>query len=170
VSAQAATGTSEEPDLSNLSLTRKEDFLLFAETPPRVQPEQLSRGQIRALSELARADRARRLRVWHANLGPFETPQLADLHEDMWDIIDSNAQDGDKVKGAVAVDAFPGLGKTTAVMAFARKFHLREIAEHGRSTPDGHERLWYSGMRTRYYVGTPAGCGTNQVTGLGSPR
>src|SRR5713226_3189183 len=59
----------------------------------------------------------------------------------MWDIIDSNAQDGDKVKGAIAVDAFPGLGKTTAVMAFARKYHLREIAEKGRFTTDGHERL-----------------------------
>ena len=59
----------------------------------------------------------------------------------MWDIVDSNAQDGDKVKGAIAVDAFPGLGKTTAVLALARKFHLREIAENGRLTPDGHERL-----------------------------
>ena len=52
----------------------------------------------------------------------------------------ANAQDGDKAKGAIAIDAFPGLGKTTAVLAFARKFHLREIAEQGL-TPDGHERL-----------------------------
>lgn len=141
MSAQAVTGGGEEPDLSNLSLSRKEDFLLFAETPPRAQPEQLTLRQVKALSDEARADRARRLRAWHANLGPFETPQLADLHEDMRDIIDSNAQDGDKVKGAIAVDAFPGLGKSTAVMAFARKYHLREIAENGRFTPDGHERL-----------------------------
>jgi AAA domain len=141
VTAQVITGTAEEPDLSNLSLCRKEDFLLFVETPPRVQPEQLTRSQVKALDDKALADRAHRLRVWHANLGPFETPQLADLHEDMWDIIDSNAQDGDKVKGAIAIDAFPGLGKTTAVMAFARKYHLREIAEKGRFTADGHERL-----------------------------
>lgn len=59
----------------------------------------------------------------------------------MWDIIDSNAEDGDKVKGAIAIGAFPGLGKTTAVLAFARKYHQREIAEAGRFTPDGHERL-----------------------------
>src|SRR3984957_2766653 len=141
MSAQLVTVASEEPDRSNLTPAPKEDFLLFAETPPRAQPEQLTLRQVKALSEEARADRARRLRVWHANLGPFETPQLADLHEDMWDIIDSNAQDGDKVKGAIAIDAFPGLGKTTAVMAFARKYHLREIAERGRFTPDGHERL-----------------------------
>jgi hypothetical protein len=141
VSAQADAGISEEPDLSNLSLSRKEGFLLFAETPPREQPELLSLKQVKALSEEARADRARRLRLWHANLGPFQTPQLAELHEDLWDILDSNVQDGDKVKGAVAIDAFPGLGKTTAVMSFARKFHQREIAEHGRSTPAGNERL-----------------------------
>lgn len=49
-------------------------------------------------------------------------------------------QDGDQAKGAVAVDAFPGLGKTTAVLAFAREFHRREIAEHGAFTGQGHER------------------------------
>lgn len=141
MTAQPVTGAGEEADLSNLSPSNKEDFLLFAETPPRAQPEQLTLRQVKALSEQAKADRARRLRLWHANLGPFETPQLTDLHEDLWDIIDSNAQDGDKVKGAIAIDAFPGLGKTTAVMAFARKYHLREIAEKGRFTPDGHERL-----------------------------
>ena len=72
MSAQAITGTGGEPDLSNLSQSRKEDFLLFAETPPRVQPEQLTRSQVKALSEEAQANRARRLRVWHANLGPFD--------------------------------------------------------------------------------------------------
>lgn len=141
MSARPGTRPGGEPDLSNLSPSRKEGFLLFAEAPAREQPEQLSGRQVRALGEAARADRARRLRAWHANLGPFETPQLAGLHEDMWDIIDSNDLDGDKVKSAIAVDAFPGLGKTTAVMAFARKYHLREIAENGRLTPEGNERL-----------------------------
>lgn len=79
-------------------------------------------------------------REWHANLGPMRTPQLASLHEDLWDIVDSNLQDGDKAKGDVAVDAFPGLGKTTAVLAFAREFHRREIAEFGAFTAQGHER------------------------------
>ncbi|MEV5981425.1 TniB family NTP-binding protein [Streptomyces sp. NPDC052114] len=58
----------------------------------------------------------------------------------MWDIVDSNQQDGDKAKGAVALDAFPGLGKTTAVLAFAREFHRREITERGAFTAQGHER------------------------------
>ena len=49
MSAQPTTGPGEEPDLSNLSLGRKEDFLLFAETPPRAQPEQLTLRQVKAL-------------------------------------------------------------------------------------------------------------------------
>jgi hypothetical protein len=50
-------------------------------------------------------------------LGPLGTPQMKALHEDLWDIFDSNDQDSDKVKGGIALDAFPGLGKTTAVLA-----------------------------------------------------
>lgn len=62
------------------------------------------------------------------------------MHEELWDIVDSNVQDGDKAKGAVAIDAFPGIGKTTAVLAFAKQFHQREIAEEGPYTGSGNER------------------------------
>jgi hypothetical protein len=51
------------------------------------------------LGERAYADYNRQRREWHANLGPIKTPQLAALHEDLWDIVDSNAQDGDKAEG-----------------------------------------------------------------------
>jgi hypothetical protein len=126
--------------LDNLTLARKEGWQQFVEATARTRPEVLSRKQIRRLGETARADYNRRRRQWHANLGPLRTPQLAGLHEDLWDIVDSNVHDGDKAKGAIAIDAFPGLGKTTSVLAFAKQFHLREIAEHGRRTPDGNER------------------------------
>ncbi len=51
--------------------------------------------------------------------------------------------DGDKVKGAAAIDAFPGLGKTTTALTFARQFHTaaRYEAQHGSLTPDGSEHL-----------------------------
>nr|WP_202512838.1 AAA family ATPase [Streptomyces sp. SID3343] len=121
-------------------MSRKEDFKAFADAPRRDQPELLTMAALKGLDDGARAayDRLRRER--HANLGPVRTPQLAELHEDLWDIVDSNVQDGDKAKGAVAVDAFPGLGKTTSVLAFLREFHRREIAEEGEWTADGHER------------------------------
>jgi len=108
--------------LDNLTLARKEGWRQFVDAARRQTPERLSRRQIRALGDGARMEYERARRVWHANLGPIRTPQLAALHEDLWNIVDSNAQDGDKPKGAVAIDAFPGLGKTTAVLAFAREF------------------------------------------------
>jgi hypothetical protein len=131
---------SERPRLDNLTLSRKEGFRQLAQAPPRIQPDALTPAALTALNTTARAGHDRQRREWHANLGPIKTPQLAALQEDLWDIVDSNAQDGDKPKGAVAVDAFPGLGKTTAVLHFAQKFHLREIAEQGEFTQAGHER------------------------------
>jgi hypothetical protein len=126
--------------LDNLTLARKEGWGRMVEAPDRLQPDQLSLGQLRALSPAALAAYNQQRRVWHANLGPLRTPQLAALHEDLWDILDSNAHDGDKAKGAIALDAFPGLGKTTAVLAFAKQFHLREVAEQGPFTKAGWER------------------------------
>lgn len=124
----------------SLALSRKEDFKAFVTTPRRTSPEPLRRRELTALGQAARTEYDRRRREWHANLGPLRTPQLAELHEDLWDIFDSNLHDGDKAKGAVALDAFPGLGKTTSVLAFAREVHLREVAEQGDFTAAGDER------------------------------
>ncbi|SHL54876.1 AAA family ATPase [Streptomyces yunnanensis] len=134
----------EEADLrsrlDHLTLSRKEGFARLADAPRRIRPELLSRRQLKKLSEEALAEYNRARRKWHANLGPLGTPQMNALHEDLWDIFDSNDQDSDKVKGGIALDAFPGLGKTTAVLAFARKLHRRIIREEGKYTDDGHER------------------------------
>lgn len=129
-----------EARIDNLTLARKEGWQRFVDTPARLQPERMTRRELDALSEDAFDAYNRERREWHANLGPIKTPQLANLHEDLWDIVDSNAQDGDKAKGAVAIDAFPGLGKTTAVLDFARKYHQREVKEQGTTTGQGHER------------------------------
>ena len=144
--SQAADTATDPPGsdlrakLDHLTLAKKEGFRRMAESPARPRPETLTRRQLGRLTDgqLDQYNKARRKH--HANIGPLATPQMAALHEDLWDIIDSNDQDGDKVKGGVAVDAFPGLGKTTAVLAFARKFHRGEIREHGVTTEDGHER------------------------------
>ncbi|MGL6236434.1 MAG: AAA family ATPase [Segniliparus sp.] len=130
----------DQSRLDNLTLARKEGWQRFVEAPARTQPEPLTLAQLRALGTEARADYDKRRRIWHANLGPLKTPQLAELHEDLWDIVDSNAQDGDKAKGAIAIDATPGLGKTTAVLGFAKQFHQREVAADGTKTSEGHQR------------------------------
>lgn len=126
--------------LHNLSLTRKEDWAQFVYSPRRTKPDMLTRKEITALSDTARAAYNRSRHEWHANLGPFRTPQYLTLHDDLWNIVDSNVQDGDRAKGAIVVDAYPGLGKTTAVQQFAKQFHREEIAAYGERTDEGHER------------------------------
>jgi hypothetical protein len=139
VSTPDEVAVERPPRLDNLTLARKEGWQRFVNTPARIPPEPLSRNEIEALGENAYEDYNRQRREWHANLGPIKTPQMADLHEDLWDIVDSNLQDGDKAKGAIAIDAFPGLGKTTSVLAFAKEFHRREIKARGALTDAGNE-------------------------------
>lgn len=123
-----------------LPLSRKEGLRHYAAAPPRTPPQSLTRRELANLSEDAARAYNRQRSQWHANLGPIKTPQLAALHEDLWDIIDSNAQFGDRAKGSVAIDAFPGLGKTTAIHAFLRQYHQREIEDLGPVTESGAER------------------------------
>lgn len=139
-----STATASPPvmasNLDNLTLSRKEGWRDFTEAHKRVCPEALKKSQIRCLGDTAADSYNQRRTDWHDNLGPFKTPQLAALHDDLWDIIDSNAQDGNHAKGAVALSGYPGLGKTTAVEAFAKDFHRREIRRHGEFTRAGDER------------------------------
>lgn len=122
-------------------LTRKEGWLKYVQAPLRTPPDRLDRHALARLSPAARSDYDLARRVWHANIGPLKTPQMAAVHENLREIADSNMHDGDKVKGAAAIDAFPGLGKTTTALTFARRFHRSEAGRHRRLTPDGNEHL-----------------------------
>ncbi len=137
---RARPDTAPNSNLDNLTLSRKEGWRECTEAPKRIAPELLTKREIRRLSESAADIYKRRREDWHNNLGPLRTPQLAMLHEDLWDIMDSNARDGDHAKGAVALDGYPGLGKSTAVESFAKEFHRREIHRHGKFTRAGDER------------------------------
>ncbi|GAA2282461.1 hypothetical protein GCM10010430_80400 [Kitasatospora cystarginea] len=107
--------------LDNLTLTKKEGFAAFAEATAPTPPDNLTTAQLKLLSGDALADHNRRRRRWHASLRPVRTEQVDLLHEDLNDIFDACLdQGGQEAKGAAALDAFPGLGKTTAALAFAR--------------------------------------------------
>jgi len=123
------------------TLTRLPGWLEMVTSPARRCPARLSLTALKALSaaDRARYDDARA--IWHANLGPIRTPQLLDLHEHLDEIVESNRQDGDKNKPAALVDAYPGLGKTTAVLAYAKAYHRRQILLHGDTTGGGHRRV-----------------------------
>jgi AAA domain len=106
-------------------------WFAMAEAPPRTRPPLLAAGEIAALpaAERRRYDQARA--VWHANLGPIRTPQVDVVFEALEEICGSNRQDGDKVRPAAVLDSLPGLGKTTAALAFGRWFHREQVEMHG---------------------------------------
>ncbi|MGB3441129.1 MAG: ATP-binding protein [Actinophytocola sp.] len=117
----------------------KAGWFAMAEAPARNRPPSRSAEELAAMprGQRLRYDEARAL--WHANLGPIRTPQLAAVFDDLGEIVGSNRQDGDKVKPAAVLDALPGLGKTTAAMAFGRAFHRDQIDLYGTQvdTADG---------------------------------
>lgn len=120
------------PDLErDWSLSAKAGWFAMAQSGPRPRPQQHSREQLAALTaaERRRHDHARAL--WHANLGPIRTPGLLAVFEALTEICGSNRQDGDKVRPAAVLDALPGLGKTTAAVAFGRAFHREQIDIYG---------------------------------------
>lgn len=126
---------------SPYSLSRKEGWRRFVETPARTRPEHLTRAQQRALPDDAAEDYRDRLADWHANFGTIATPQLLAVREELDLIVASNRQDSDRVRGAAAIDGHPGLGKTTIVNLFGREYDRAQRRRFGELTENGDERL-----------------------------
>ena len=61
------------------------------------------------------------------NLPLIKTTQVTELLEQLSDIVESNQQDGAKPKGAVAIEGPGGVGKSSAILAYAKDFHLDTI-------------------------------------------
>jgi hypothetical protein len=123
------------------TLSLKEGWFRRVETSPRQRPAQLGRAELDALGRTERLRYEEARSVWHANIGPIATPQMQAVLTDLDDIVETNRQDGDKVKGAAVLTAYPGLGKTTMAVAFGAEFHRRQIDLYGATTPAGHERI-----------------------------
>ena len=119
------------------SLSTRAGWEEFVTAPPRQRPDLLTAAQVRKLPGQARAEYEEQRSVWHANLGPLRTPQMRAVHEQLDDIVEANRQDGDKVKGAAVIDAYPGLGKSTIAQVFARGFHQRQVSLYGPVTGAG---------------------------------
>ncbi|MGH3198835.1 MAG: ATP-binding protein [Streptosporangiaceae bacterium] len=123
------------------SLSTRAGWEEFVTAPPRQRPDPLTAAQVRGLAGQARAEYEEQRSVWHANLGPLRTPQMRAVHEQLDDIVEASRQDGDKVKGAAVIDAYPGLGKSTIAQVFARSFHQRQVSLYGPVTGAGHHRV-----------------------------
>jgi hypothetical protein len=123
------------------SLSRKEGWRRYVDTPARTRPDTLNTAGLAALGGDAREDYDDARHDWHANFGILKTPQLAGISDDLDEIVSTNRQDPDRVRGAAVIDALPGLGKTTIANTFARGFDRAQIRRFGPVTEDGHERL-----------------------------
>lgn len=128
-------------DVADFVPTRKEGWLEFVNGEPRERPEMMTPAQLKKMPSRARRLYDEQRKIWHANLGPIRTPQLISLHEDLDEIVDSARQDGDKVKGGAVVDAYPGLGKTTIALQFAKRFHRDQVELYSADTREGNQRL-----------------------------
>jgi hypothetical protein len=123
------------------SLSRKEGWRRWVDTPPRQRPDALTRAQLAVLGPEARADYDEARHDWHANFGILKTPQLAAICDELEQIVATNRQDPDRIRGAAVLDALPGLGKTTIANTFARDFDRAQRHRLGELTDAGHERL-----------------------------
>jgi AAA domain len=122
-------------------LTTKRGWLAYVTAPDRQRPEELTRAQLKKLSSRATAEYDELRAVWNANLGPIKTPQFIRVHDDLWNILNANRQDGGSIREPAALDAFPGLGKTTIANQFGVDYHRRQLDRYGALTEEGHERI-----------------------------
>ncbi|MFK0048633.1 ATP-binding protein [Streptomyces sp. NPDC090741] len=130
-----------EGDDRQYSPTRLPGWMQEVYGPDRVQPKHHTQAQLADFSPRNLLVYNDKREVWHANIGPIDTPQLLSLHESLAEIVESNRQDGDKTKPAALVDAYPGLGKSTAVRAYGRALFRKQVALRGETTPSGDRRV-----------------------------
>ena len=127
-------------ELKNITLTTKEGWAKFVNAPKRIRPNLLTRQEIKELSASEKRLYKKQRNDWHANLAVVQTPPLLALHKQLAVLMDGNASDANVVKGGLAIEGPAGIGKTTAVENFAKRFHLDEVADGGPMTREGHER------------------------------
>jgi hypothetical protein len=132
------TGDEFERDYT---LSRKAGWFARATSPPRPAPARYTRSQLDALGGVERRRYDDQRAVWHANLGPIVMPQMQTLFHELDEIVQSNRQDGDRVRSAAVLSALPGLGKSTVAVCYGVRYHREQVELHGSSTPEGHDRV-----------------------------
>jgi hypothetical protein len=133
---------SADDDLErDYTLSRKAGWFKLAQTPPRVKPKMYTEAELDAMSGPERRGYDDARAVWHANLGPIVTSQIEALYDELEEIVESNRQDGDRVRSSAVLCAYPGLGKSTVAISFGVRYHRDQIEIHGPTTPDGHDRV-----------------------------
>lgn len=123
------------------SLSQYEGWKTRFEAPRRTKPAELTIAEIGALDRRDLLVYNDQRSVWHANLGPYLTPEMLDVIDQLDLIVQSNRQDGDRVRSAAVLDAYPGLGKTTLAVHYGGQFHRDQMDMYGPTTDSGDDRI-----------------------------
>ena len=113
----------------------KAGWFARVESPSARGAARYTRAQLDGLDGIERRRYDEQRAVWHANLGPIVTPQMQTLFDELDEIVQSNRQDGDRVRGAAVLSALPGLGKSTIAVCYGVRYHREQIELHGPCTP-----------------------------------
>lgn len=123
-------------------MTKKEGWRAFVKSKRRERPETLPLGELKKLSVDALEEYNDRRKEYHANFGVLRTPQLELAHEQLDIIFDTGLRvDSDRVKPSAVLDAPAGVGKTTTINEYLRRFERNELTRLGERTDSGHERI-----------------------------
>ena len=107
--------------------SRREGWRRFVDEPPRTRPVRRSRQQLDETGEQDKADYDETRHDWHANLPIVKTTEYQRVYRAIHRIIDSSRQDSDRLAPCPALDALPGLGKSTILNNFARDLDRRRM-------------------------------------------
>lgn len=128
------------PPRRKWDVTTKEGWRSFVQAPHVLPPPQITWEEYGALDASDRRRFNRWRSIWHASLGPYMTDAASALFDDFDEFIEGNQQPGDRIRPAMALDALPGTGKTTAVQTYGRQFTQQELTDYGDRTEEGHQR------------------------------
>jgi hypothetical protein len=123
------------------TLSRQAGWFARVQSPSRTAPARYTRAQLDSLDRIERRRYDEQRAVWHANLGPIVTAAMQALFSELDEIVGSNRQDGDRIRGAAVLSALPGLGKSTIAVCYGVRYHRDQIELHGSTTPEGHLRV-----------------------------
>lgn len=129
------TAALAELDERDWNPSSKTGWFAMVEAPPRRRPPARTSEELSAMAPNERLAYNHGRAIWHANIGPIRTPGVDALFEALDEIVGANRQDGDKVKPTAVLDALPGLGKTTAALAFGQAFHRAHVDLYGPEVP-----------------------------------
>ena len=122
-------------------LGSKSGWFAYVQAPKRDLLDRLDLPALRALDGEALEDYNECRMVWNSNIPTVRTQQLEHAFSLMDQVMASNRRDGDRLKGGVAIDSPPGLGKTTIAASYGKTFHRAQIRRFGPKTANGGQRI-----------------------------